>query len=309
MTTTQRLRLGTRASPLALAQSEEVLATLRAAHPSVDFVVTRITTKGDRDQSTPLTAIGRGMFVKELEAALLAGEVDFAVHSAKDVPTDIPEGLVIAAIARRADPRDIIVNKWHAALKDIPGGARIGTGSPRRTALMKAARPDITLLPIRGNVGTRLQKAKGAAYDGVVLAAAGLGRLGRLDEAADYLDPDEFVPDAGQGALMLQARAGDIPTLDILAAANHPASAAAVRAERAFVDSIGGGCTSPVAAYARLEDTWLHMVAFAASPDGSQVFRARLTAPSSDPEDAGQRLADKLLQTGADAVLDFGDHL
>ncbi|MDA1188237.1 MAG: hydroxymethylbilane synthase [Chloroflexi bacterium] len=309
MTSPQRLRLGTRTSPLALAQSEEVLATLRAAHPGIEFEVVRITTHGDRDQTTPLADIGRGLFVKELESALLEGKIDFAVHSAKDLPTEVPAGLGIAAFTERADPRDVLVNKWHKTLIELPKGARIGTSSPRRTALLKTMRPDLELLPIRGNVGTRLQKTRGEQYDGAVLAAAGLMRLGLLDEAADYLDPELFIPDAGQGALLVETRADDAETVEILSAANHTETALAVRSERAFVYAMGGGCTAPVAAYVWVEGTWLHMVAFAAKPDGSEMFRTRLTAEAANPEAAGERLAEKLLDAGAEAVVDAAERL
>ena len=295
MASPNRLRLGTRSSPLAHVQSEEILTILRAVHPNIEFETVPITTQGDRDQKTPLTDIGRGLFVKELELALLREEIDFAVHSAKDLPTQIPIGLVVAAITKRADPRDVLVDKWHVSLKDLPEGAHIGTGSPRRTVLLKAIRPDLKVSSIRGNVGTRIDKVKNEEYDGVILAAAGLLRLGRLEEAADYLDPEEFVPDAGQGALIIETREKDQITRETVRAANHPESALAVRAERAFINEFDGGCTVPVAAYVTVEDKWLHLVGFAATTDQVGISRSRHTGMTRNPEEAGQHLANKLL--------------
>jgi hydroxymethylbilane synthase len=303
MSAPKPFRVGTRASPLALAQTEEVLRKLRTAHPNAEFETVTITTGGDKDQRTPLASLGRGMFVKELETALLKGRIDFAVHSAKDVPSTLPNGLVIAAIAERADPRDVLVNRWRLPLRELPPGARLGTSSPRRTALVLSARRDLKALPIRGNVGTRLDKAAGAGYDGVVLAAAGLLRLGRQAEVSEYLDSEWFTPDAGQGALAVEARADDRRVLDLLASASHEPSALAIRAERAFVAFVGGGCTIPVAAYALVQGTRLRISALAAMLDGSRIFRAQGEYVANWPEDAGRHIATKLLDSGAKELL------
>lgn len=303
MTASKYFRVGTRASPLALAQTQEVLSKLQAAHPDAEFETVAITTRGDKDLRTPLVNLGRGMFVKELESALLKGAIDFAVHSAKDMPSALPDGLAIAAVAERADPRDVLVNRWRLPLHELPAGARLGTSSPRRMALVHAARPDLKALPIRGNVGSRIEKAFGTDYDGVVLAAAGLLRLGRQADICEYLDPEWFTPDAGQGALAVEARAGDQRVRDLLASVDHGPSALAVRAERAFVAAVGGGCTMPIAAYAVMKGTRLRISAMAATPDGAHIFRAKGEYAADKPEDAGQRIAKKLMDSGAKEIL------
>jgi len=303
VTASKLFRVGTRASPLALAQTQEVLSKLQAVHRGVEFETTTITTQGDKDQRTPLTTLGRGTFVKELESALLKGTIDFAVHSAKDMPSALPGGLAIAAVAERADPRDVLVNRWRLPLDKLPPGARLGTSSPRRTALILAARPDLKALNIRGNVGSRLEKALGADYDGVVLAAAGLLRLGRQAEITGYLDPEWFTPDAGQGALAVEARADDQRVRGLLAAADHTPSSLAVHAERAFVATIGGGCTVPIAAYAVMNGTRLRISAMAATPDGTRISRAQDEYAADRPEDAGQHIAKKLMDSGAKEIL------
>ena len=306
MSTPTRVVVGSRASPLSLAQNDEVLAPLKKLHPETEFAVVPMTTLGDRAKDAPLLSMGRGMFVKEIALALLRGDIDFAVHSAKDVPSEIPEGLTLAAIGERRDPRDALVNRWGVGFDGLPAGARLGTSSPRRTAQLRARRTDIEFLPIRGNVGTRLDKAGGDDYDGVVLAAAGIQRLGRETEIAEYLPTDWCTPDAGQGALAVQARSGDARVLDILTAAHHEASGTVVYAERAFIAAIGGGCTVPVAAYATLEEDRLHISTMAALPDGTELCRAAVTADSTDPESAGRSAAETLLRRGASDIIGRG---
>jgi hydroxymethylbilane synthase len=246
------------------------------------------------------------MFVKEIELALLEGEIDFAVHSTKDVPSALPEGLVLAAFGERKDPRDVLVNKWDAPFNELPSGSRIGTSSPRRTAQLKAVRPDIEILPIRGNVGTRLDKGRGGEYDGVVLAAAGLLRLGRQREISEYLSPDICTPDVGQGALAVEAREVDSETVEMLSKADHRPTSIAVRSERAFLESFGGGCNVPVAAYARLERDELSISTMAAVPDGSRIFRTQVTCDARDPESAGRQAAESLMEAGAEQIVDRG---
>ena len=205
-----RYRIGTRGSPLALAQAEEVVSRLRDGFPSAVFEVTPMTTGGDRRKDAALVSLGRGAFAKDIEMALLNGDIDLAVHSAKDLASELPEGLVIAGSVPRQDPRDALIDRWAAPLSELPPGARIGTGSPRRTALLKSLRPDIEVVPIRGNVGTRVGKVGGPECDGVVVAAAGLARLGRIAEAHELFPAETFVPDAGQGTLAIEARSGDL---------------------------------------------------------------------------------------------------
>ena len=192
------LRIGSRKSPLALAQTEEIAARLRARFPTLRFEVVPMSTGGDRSKDAPLLSLGRGTFVKEIEAALLRGEIDMAVHSAKDLPASSTDGLTIAAFGPREDARDVLVDRWNVSFDGLPAGARIGTGSPRRAAQLRALRNDVEIIPVRGNVGTRIEKARGDDYDGVVLAAAGLIRLGRQDAVSEYLSPEICTPDAGQ---------------------------------------------------------------------------------------------------------------
>ena len=302
----KRLGVGSRSSPLSLKQTEEVLRPLRLAHPDIEFVIVLITTDGDRHKTAPLLSMARGMFAKEIENALLNEEIDFAVHSAKDLTTTLPDGLVLAAIAERKDPRDVLVNRWGLPLEKLPPGARLGTSSPRRTAQLRAVRPDLDILPIRGNVDTRLNKATGDEYDGVVLAAAGLERLDRLSEVSEYLSPDICIPEAGQGALAVEARASDTEVLGVLAGADHRPTSTAVRAERAFLQAIGGGCTVPVAAYAQIAGDELNISAMAAVPDGSRLFRIQVSSGADDAESAGHKAAQALIDTGAAEIVARG---
>ena len=303
MTTLRRVTVGSRASPLSVAQTEEVLSQLRVHFPESDFAVVPIATGGDRQKDAPLLSLGRGTFVKEIELALLNGEIDVAVHSAKDLLSTLPEGLTLAAVGQRQDPRDVQVNRWGLSLMDLPADARLGTSSPRRTALLKAMRADIQVLPIRGNVGTRLDKARGVDYDGVVLAAAGIIRLGRQSEITEHLDPITFIPEVGQGALAVEARAGDTKIIEMLAKIDHGPSRKALQAERAFLAFLGGGCTIPVAALAQLDGSQLHISAMAATPDGSRVIRTQLTSVAEDAESAGRRTAQALLAAGAGEII------
>lgn len=246
----------------------------------------------------------RGMFVKEIEAALLNGDIDLAVHSAKDMPVETPPGLAVAAYTERQDARDVLVNRWGLPLAELPPGARLGTSSPRRISQLKAARPDIALLPVRGNVDTRIRKAHTSDYDGVALAAAGIMRLGRQAEISAYLSPEVCVPDVGQGALAVQVRASDADMLACARAIDHPPTSAAVRAERAFLETLGGGCTLPTAAYARIQADALHIIAMAAHPDGSEIVRLSETYRASDPTAAGSAIAEALLSGGARRILE-----
>ncbi len=279
---------------------------MRARFPEMEFVVVPITTDGDRHKSAPLLSMERGMFVKEIELALLNGEIDFAVHSAKDLPSSLPDGLVLAAFTEREDPRDVLVSRLSLPFNDLPQGARLGTSSPRRTAQLKAHRPDIKVLPIRGNIDTRMEKARGDEYDGVVLAASGIIRLGRQDEIAEYFSPELCLPDTGQGALAIEVRAESAVTIEMLAKIDHWPTSVAVKAERAFMESVGGGCKVPVAAYAQFDGDDLAISAMAAVPDGSRVFRVQLTLTAGDPISAGQRVAEALMNAGAREIIEIG---
>jgi hydroxymethylbilane synthase len=290
--------VGTRGSALALAQTQEVLKQLKACHPTVDFVTKVIKTSGDRGQIREI-----GAFVKELEEALQRGEIDLAVHSLKDLPTQLSEGLVIAAVPERADPRDVLISRDGLTLKALPQGARMGTGSPRRIAQLLALRSDLEIVPIRGNVDTRLRKLEAGEVDALVLAAAGLERLGRADHIVEVLSPEVMLPAVGQGALALEVRADDEFALELLQPFDHPETRAAVTAERAFLGALGGGCRVPIAAYGRIESKQLVLDGLVASPDGRKVLKDRLSGSPDEAEMLGRELAERLLAAGAAELL------
>lgn len=297
------VRVGTRGSALAIAQTEEVVSALREAWPEVRFEIVRITPVGDRRKNAPLLSLGRGVFAKGVEEWLLDGRVDMAVHSAKDMPTTLPEGLAIAAYPERKDARDLIVNRFGAGFFDLPEGARLGTSSPRRSGQLLAARTDIEIVPIRGNVDTRMSTVGEGGLDGVALAAAGLERLGRIGEATEILGPELCVPDAGQGALAVEILAEDEGMRGMTQVVNHAPTWTAVTAERAFVDAIGGGCRVPVAAYAVPRGEYLDMRTMACLPDGSRIYRNQTEASISDAKSAGREAARALMETGADSIV------
>lgn len=303
MTITRRVAVGSRSSPLSLAQTEEVLRLIRSVFPTIELNIVGMSTDGDRNKIAPLLSMERGMFVKEIELALLSGEIDFAVHSAKDLPAALPDGLTIASFTEREDPRDVIISKKGLRLAELPTGARLGTSSPRRVSQLKAIRPDIEFLPIRGNVGTRMEKALGEDYDGAVLAAAGINRLGRQGEITEFLSTEVCIPDVGQGALAIEARQDDQEILDMLGMIDHPPTSITVKAERAFLAAMGGGCTVPVAAHVVLDGEMLKLSAMAAKPDGSQIIRFTELYASDSPEVAGQKAAESLLDMGAEEII------
>ena len=303
MTTLKQIKVGTRGSPLSLRQTEEMLGVLRRLSGDMEFAVTTIRTKGDRNGEAPLVSLGLGIFASEIEEALLQGQIDLAVHSLKDLPSELPEGLTLAAVGERADPRDVLADRWGLPLNELPSGARIGTSSPRRVALLRNLRRDIQVVPIRGNVETRLRKAQGEECDGVVLAAAGLIRLEREGEIAQYLPPETFVPAVGQGALAVEVRTGDARMMEMVARADHHPTRVAVTAERSFLRAMGGGCKVPITAYGRLEGDRLHLRGMAGTEDGAHMFRAQITFDPKDPEEAGRALAQALLDSGASKII------
>ena len=306
MKLSRTVRVGSRSSPLALAQTEEILSFLRARFADVRFDVVRLSTSGDRNASAVLTSLGRGAFVKDIELALLEGEIDFAVHSAKDVGPDIHDGLRILPVGERQDARDVLVSKAGLSLMSLPPETRLGTGSPRRKAQIKSIRPDVEVLPVRGNVGTRLEKARGADYDGVVIAAAGLARLGRLSEATEFLSVEQVTPDVGQGTLVAEFRREDEEMDTILSSIVFEATASAFRAERAFLDTIGGGCTAPVAAYGETDGQRMRMFCMAATPDGERIVRSQMEGDVSEVEEIGRLAAKTLLESGASEFVQGG---
>ena len=300
------VRVGSRSSPLAVAQTEEIVSLLRQRSTDAEFEVVRLSTSGDRNATAVLTSLGRGAFVKDIELALLDGEIDFAVHSAKDVGPDIPEGLRILSVGERQDARDVLVSKSGVSLTSLPAGTRLGTGSPRRKAQIKALRPDVEVMPIRGNVGTRLEKARGPDYDGVVIAAAGLARLGRLSEATEFLDVEQVTPDVGQGILVAEFRQDDEEMGMMLSSVVVDETAGAFCAERAFLDTIGGGCTAPVAAYGEIDGQQMSMFSMAATPDGGRIVRSQIEGDVSEAEAIGRKVAKALLDSGAAEIVRDG---
>jgi hydroxymethylbilane synthase len=297
------LTIGTRRSKLALAQTNMVRAALLAAHPGLTVRLEEITTRGDVILDRPLSAIGdKGLFVVEIEEAMRAGRVDLAVHSAKDLPAALPPDMTLAATPRRADPRDALVSREHRTLAELPDGALVGTSSLRRACQLRALRPDLRIADLRGNVDTRLHKLRAGEYDAIVLAAAGLERLGLAHEAAEYLPPELVVPAVGQGVLGVEARAGDEAVLALLAVLDDPAARAAITAERAFLARVGGGCQVPVGAFARLEGHTLRLLAMIGARDSRQV-RGERSGPAADPAALGSALAEELLAEGGAALL------
>ena len=297
-----RLRLGTRASPLARVQAEGVRAALAACHPGVTVELVFLRTTGDRVTGPLADAGGKGLFVKEIEEALLDGRVDAGVHSMKDVPARLAAGLVIGAVPERADARDVLIG-GDGGLAGLPPAARVGTASPRRRAQLLAHRPDLVVVLLRGNVDTRLRKWRDGEVDALLLAAAGLARLGITEPAARPLPVDEFLPAVGQGALALECRADDAATRARLAAVDEPAAATAVAAERAFLAAVGGDCNSAIAAHATLADGRLTLRALVTDPDGRRRLEERDTAPAADADALGRRVATRLLAAGAAALM------
>lgn len=296
--TAQTLTIGSRGSKLALWQAYHIAGRLNGL--GFETRVEIIKTTGDHLQTASLVQTGgKGLFTKEIEEALLARRIDLAVHSLKDLPTKSPEGLTIAGIPEREDPRDALLGYKLAAL---PQRARVGTSSERRSAQLLALRPDLIVEGIRGNVDTRLRKLKEGEYDAILLAVAGLNRLGFHAEIAQILSPGEMCPAPGQGALAIQTRQGD-PAEQVCAKLNHAATAQSVQCERALLATLGGGCQLPVGAYAIVDGDRLHLTAVVISPDGKQVFRDQAMGPAGHAVDLGESLAARLLQSGAGSVL------
>ena len=290
------LVIASRGSQLALWQARWVAAQLSAAGHQCRIEIVKTT--GDRITDVPLAKVGtKGLFTREIEEALLDGRAHLAVHSLKDLPTELPEGLVLAAVPEREDPRDAVVG---SKLADLPLGARVGTSSLRRAAQLRQLRPDLQVESVRGNLDTRLRKLDEGQYDAILLAAAGLKRLGWGGRIAEILAPEQMCPAVGQGALAIETRAG----FEGVALLDHPATHAAVLAERAVLGALGGGCQVPIGAYATMSEDRIHILAIVAAPDGTQVIRANAEGAAADAAQIGARLADDLLKRGARHILD-----
>ena len=301
-----KIAVGTRGSRLALAQTEEVLSHLRRISPDVEANVVVIRSAGDAMPDAPLAGLGKGVFTSALESALLDGKVDMVVHSLKDLPTATPDRLTVTVVCPRSDPRDVLVNASQCTLAGLQAGAVIGTSSPRRTAQLRALRSDVIVEPVRGNVETRIGRADGDGYEGVVVAAAGLLRLGLEDRIAQYFDPYDMVPEPGQGALAVEVRSEREDLLRMLEAIGDAPTCTAVAAERAFVVAMGGGCRVPIAAHAAVDGDALAMVGMVASVDGSEMIKTRLSGKATEPGEAGRALAEELFAMGASEILATG---
>ena len=299
-----QLRIGTRGSALALAQATLVQNQIQDHHPQITVELEIIKTTGDKIQDVPLAKIGgKGLFTKEIEMAILAGEVDLGVHSMKDVPTEVPDGLVIGITTIREDPRDAFISRKYQSLREIPRGGRIGTGSLRRKAQLMHLRPDLEIVPLRGNVDTRLRKLVEENLDAVILATAGLRRLGRAAEITAIIPETEMLPAIGQGALGLEYRQDDAETRNLLEFLDHPETKVAVAAERAFLARLEGGCQVPIAAKGSLQNGELILEGLIGDLTGTRIYREQVAGPPEAAEHLGRELAQRLLQLGGAQIL------
>ncbi|WP_432822155.1 hydroxymethylbilane synthase [Trichloromonas sp.] len=299
------LRIGTRASQLALWQANWVKSELEKKHPGLEVTLTKIKTQGDKILDVPLAMVGgKGLFVKEIEEAMLRGEIDIAVHSMKDVPTIFPAGLALRCITEREDPRDIIILKpGFTSFRDLPQGARIGTSSLRRKAMLLHLRPDFQMVDIRGNVETRIRKLTEDNLDGVVLAAAGMNRLGFAKQISEYLPTSVSLPAIGQGALGIESRIADDEINALIDFFNHPETAAAVKGERAVLRRLEGGCQVPIGAFGEVKDGSLTLTGLVASIDGQKFLKKTVVCTPEEAEKSGISLADDLIIQGAGKIL------
>ncbi len=301
----RKLVIATRGSKLALAQSEMVATLLQAAHPGIPLDVRVIQTKGDLVLDRALSKIGdKGLFVKEIEQALLDGTADLAVHSCKDLPSLLPPQLVLGAFPKRADPRDVLISRHGLRLSELPSGGMIGTSSLRRACQVRHIRPDLQIIDLRGNVDTRLRKAQTEAYDAIILAAAGLERLDLGAAVTETFEVGTLVPMVAQGALAIECRADDSEVQQLLAALNDTATELAVRAERAFLRRLEGGCQVPIAAHAEVDGDAIELRGLIGLPDGTQLVQGKKLGSAGEPEVVGTALAETLLAQGGAAILE-----
>jgi len=295
----RKLAVGSRGSKLALIQAESVVAKIREVNPGIEVGISKIVTKGDRYHQVQLDhGEGVGVFVKELEEALLDNRIDIAVHSLKDVPTEIPQDLCLLAVTERLDPRDVLISR-SGRLDELPPGSRIGTGSLRRAVQLRSYRPDLMICSIRGNVDTRLSKVSRGEFDGVILAAAAMLRLEWEDKITEYLPLEPFLPAVGQGALVVEARLGDEDIAGLISPINHLPTWQSITAERAFLSAMGGGCRTPIAALATVNGVTLKLRGMVANKSTNNILRASEKGSAVSPEEVGERLAEKMLSMGA----------
>lgn len=298
------IRIATRKSPLALWQAEEVARQLKLHHPDIKIELVKMTTKGDKILDAPLAKVGgKGLFVKELEQGMLDGDADIAVHSMKDVPVEFPTGLHLPIIMEREDPRDAFVSNNYASLDELPADARIGTSSLRRQLQIKNSMPNAQMLDLRGNVNSRLQKLDNGDYDAIILASAGLIRLGFEDRIRSRITPEQSLPAIGQGAVGIECRENDERVMSLLAPLNHTDTHTRLSAERAMNNRLNGGCQVPIAGFALLEGDDIYLRGLVGRPDGSEVVRDEIRGPATQAEALGIQLAEKLLEQGAEVIL------
>ncbi len=301
----QPIRIATRRSKLALWQAEHVAALLRTAHPQTPVELVPMSTQGDRVQDRALAEVGgKGLFVKELEVAMQEGRADIAVHSMKDVPSELPPGFCIAAALPRANPHDAFISLRYRRFTDLPQGAHVGTSSPRRQSQLRHARPDLALELLRGNVDTRLRRLEEGTLDAILLACAGLERLGLGERITEVLELDLSVPAVGQGVIGIECREDDARSREHLAALHHADSFVRLTAERAFAQTLGGSCHSPIAAHASLDGGTLTLRGFVGAPDGTEVYRDRISGSTADAAGLGRALAGRMQAAGAGALLE-----
>ena len=299
-----KLRIATRKSPLALWQANHVRDALMARNPGLDVELFTMSTQGDKILDTPLAKVGgKGLFVKELELGILEGRADLAVHSMKDVPVEFPQGLGLAAILEREDPRDALISNTISSIEALPPGARVGTSSLRRQCQLRARRADLEVLDLRGNVNTRLAKLDNGDYDAILLAAAGVKRMGWEDRITELLPPEQFLPAIGQGAIGIEIRVADDRVNRIVEALNDEQAATRIRAERALNARLQGGCQVPIAGYSEISHGVMVLRALVGRPDGTELVQGVISGKPEDAEELGQVLADDLLSRGAKQIL------
>ena len=300
-----KIIIGTRGSQLALWQANFIKSEIERHFEKITVDLQIIKTTGDRITDRPLAMVGgKGLFVKEIENALLNHEIDLAVHSMKDMPGELPDGLIIGAVPQRENPYDVLISKDNIRLADYPTGARVGTSSLRRASQIKHIRPDVTISSIRGNLDTRIKKLKSGDYDAIVLAAAGLRRLGQEEEITEYLDEQSMIPAVGQGALCIECRENDPDIAGIMDALNHFETRICVNGERAFLKQIEGSCHIPVACFGKIKNNQVILTAVVASEDGNDIIREQVVSEYDDIENQGRVLADKVLESGGRKILE-----
>jgi len=300
-----KIRVGTRGSKLALAQTNWVIRKIREQYPELEVETVIIKTKGDKITDVPLAKVGgKGLFVKEIEEALLKRKIDLAVHSMKDVPTELPEGLEIAIVPERESPYDVLISQNGKRLGELPAGAKVGTSSLRRAAQLRASYPQLVIKNLRGNLDTRLRKLQEGLYDAIIVAEAGLLRLGLGKTPRERLSPEIMLPAIGQGALAIEVREDEKELKQMLSFLHHSETSTCVRAERAFLSALGGGCQVPLAAHAVIKAGTLFLEALIADPEGETILRDRIKGPPSQAEEMGRYLAEVLLSRGGKKILD-----